>query len=732
MKKDDNKKAAAEQPILEIDSVEITYYSRVGALKAVIDFSLEVWPSESIGVVGESGCGKSTVAMAIMRYLGRNGAVTKGSIKFKGRDLLTMGEEELRKLRGADISMIYQEPMAALNPSMTVGNQLMEVPKFHFDKGAREAQAMAEQILADVRIPDPKRLMDSWPHQISGGQQQRVVIAMALLAKPSLLLLDEPTTALDVTVEAGIINLIENLARRQNTAMIFISHNMGLIARTCNRVYVMYSGQLVEKGTVQQIFESPQHPYTHGLFNCIPNLLAGKDTRPLNPIRGQLPSMNARPPGCFFSPRCDFFQKGLCDQEMGLTQLSDTHAVRCVRIKEIDWEAEENKVEHTKIDLATIGERILDVEDISKHYGITDNSVGALLKGERHKEVKAIQGMSFNVCKGQTVAIVGESGCGKSTFAKLLIGLESKTKGSMNYEDNAIDETLVQDRSPQQIGSLQMIFQNPNDTLNPTKTVGQQLARAIRKFGVADKQEISDRIDRLLDLIKLPRHYRRFKPRQLSGGQKQRVGIARAFAGNPDLVIADEPVSALDVSVQAAITELLLEIQREKSTALLFISHDLSVVRYLADRIIVMYLGRIMEQGTVEEVFAPPYHPYTEALLAAAPVADTSIGKREIVLEGELPSPLDPPKGCPFSTRCPHRIGEICDNEIPPTRVFADNHNIACHLEPEDLNKLKPVFFYRDAGDKMIYGRSSDSSSDSPSPPPGSSPAPAPAQPPAN
>ena len=705
MSKNDGK-TAKSQPILDIDGVEITYYTRAGALKAVIDFSLEVWPGESVGVVGESGCGKSTVAMAIMRYLGRNGAVTKGSIKFKGRDLLAMGDEELRRLRGADISMIYQEPMAALNPSMTIGNQLMEVPMFHFDKDAKEARAMAEQILSDVRIPDPQRLLDSWPHQISGGQQQRVIIAMALLAKPSLLLLDEPTTALDVTVEAGIINLIEDLAHRQNTAMIFISHNMGLIARTCNRVYVMYSGQLVEKGEVQQIFENPQHPYTHGLFNCIPNLLAGKETRPLNPIRGQLPSMNARPPGCFFSPRCDFFKKGLCDQELELTFLSDTHAARCARLKEIDWQAKENETKHSKIDLAEIGEQILDVEDISKHYKITDNSIGALLKGQRHKEVKAIQGMTFNVRKGQTVAIVGESGCGKSTFAKLLVGLEGKTEGSMNYEDQAIDETLVQDRSPQQIGSLQMIFQNPNDTLNPTKTVGQQLARAIRKFGVLDKQEISDRIDRLLDLIKLPHHYRDFKPRQLSGGQKQRIGIARAFAGNPDLVIADEPVSALDVSVQAAITELLLDIQREKSTALLFISHDLSVVRYLADKIIVMYLGRIMEQGTVAEVFDPPYHPYTEALLAAAPVADTSISKRELVIEGELPSPLDPPKGCPFSTRCPHRIGEICDNEIPPIHTFGDGHYIACHLEAKELNKVKPVFFYRNVGDKMIYGRS--------------------------
>ena len=715
MSKNDNK-TAKDQPILEIDGVEITYYTRAGALKAVIDFSLKVWPGESVGVVGESGCGKSTVAMAIMRYLGRNGAVTKGAIKFKGRDLLAMENEELRQLRGADISMIYQEPMAALNPSMSIGNQLMEVPRFHFNKDGREARAMAEQILSDVRIPDPKRLMDSWPHQVSGGQQQRVVIAMALLANPSLLLLDEPTTALDVTVEAGIINLIEGLAQRQNTAMIFISHNMGLIARTCNRVYVMYSGQLVEKGEVQQIFENPQHPYTHGLFNCIPNLLAGKDTRPLNPIRGQLPSMNNRPPGCFFSPRCDFFKEGLCDKELELTLLSDTHAARCARLKEIDWEAEENKTKHHKIDLAEIGECILDVKDISKHYEITDNSIGALLQGQRHKKVKAIQGMSFNVCKGQTVAIVGESGCGKSTFAKLLIGLEGKTEGSMDYQNEAIDEILVQDRSPKQIGSLQMIFQNPNDTLNPTKTVGQQLARAIHKFGVIDKKEISNRIDHLLDLIKLPRHYRGFKPRQLSGGQKQRIGIARAFAGNPDLVIADEPVSALDVSVQAAITELLLDIQREKSTALLFISHDLSVVRYLADKVIVMYLGRIMEQGTVEEVFNPPYHPYTEALLAAAPVADTSISKRELVLEGELPSPLNPPKGCPFSTRCPHRIGEICDNELPPTRTFGDGHFIACHLETKDLTKVKPVFFHRNVGDKLIYGRGGGAAEASPPP----------------
>ncbi|MDH3688408.1 MAG: ABC transporter ATP-binding protein, partial [Gammaproteobacteria bacterium] len=617
--------------ILEIRDLNLSYYTRAGEIPAVIDFSLDVYKGETIGIVGESGCGKSTVAMAIMQYMGSNGGVKSGTIDFKGKDLNAMSEEELRRLRGSAISMIYQEPFAALNPSMKVGRQLMEVPLAHEDVGEKEAYERAKQMLADVKLPDPARVMDAYPHQISGGQQQRVVIAMGLLSNPDLLLLDEPTTALDVTVEAGIVKLIAEISKKFGTSQIYISHNLGLILETCDRVFVMYSGEVVEEGTINSLFTWPRHPYTHGLFGCIPLPTADKNAAPLKPIRGQLPLPHERPNGCNFGPRCDHFVEGRCDaQEVKAEQVTgsaDDHMVRCLRWQEIDHKAEAPGGDAREP--MQIGDKVLEVSDMKKYYEVRDSSLAAMISGKGVKFVKANEALDFSAREGETVAIVGESGCGKSTFAKVLMGLETATDGEIKHNGRAIQGQSVQDRSAEQIGSLQMVFQNPSDTLNPSHTIGTQISRVIKKFGVeSDKQKIRDRVMRLLDVVKLPRDFYYRRPRQLSGGQKQRIGIARAFAGNPSMVIADEPVSALDVSVAAAVTELLMDIQREHKTTLLFISHDLSVVRYLSDRIVVMYLGMIMERGKTDEIFAPPYHPYTEALLSAVPIADPEVTKR--------------------------------------------------------------------------------------------------------
>ncbi len=687
-------------PVLEIDGLCISYFVRAGEIPAVVDFSLTLAPGESVGLVGESGCGKSTVAMAIMRYMGHNGGIVGGSIKFKGRDMGEMSEEELRKLRGSQIAMIYQEPMAALNPSMTIGKQLMEVPIIHEDASQSEAYDLALEMLRDVHLPDPERVMEAYPHQISGGQQQRVVIAMALLGKPSLLLLDEPTTALDVTVEAGIVELIAELSRRYNTALLYISHNLGLMLEVCDRIGVMYSGEVVESGHIDSIFSWPKHPYTHGLFGCIPLPHADKNARPLVAIRGQLPLPHERPPGCNFGPRCDFFEEGVCNKDaIAMTDVhtddDPAHRVRCVRWNEISQEDAIPTAEgHAPVEP---GDYVLEIDSMQKYYEVRDTSLAAMIKGQQIRYVKANEELNFRAREGETVAIVGESGCGKSTFAKVLMGLETATDGEVRFGGENIGELPVQQRSPQQLGSLQMVFQNPNDTLNPSLTIGAQIARVIRKFGVeSDPAKIRERVLTLLDTVKLPREFEWRKPRQLSGGQKQRVGIARAFAGNPATVIADEPISALDVSVAAAVTELLMEIQRENKTTLLFISHDLSAVRYLSDRVVVMYLGQIMERGTTDEVFAPPYHPYTEALLSAVPIADPQVEKRRIVLEGNLPSVLNPPKGCPFSTRCPRRIGEICDNEPPPVMFAADRHAIACHIPIDELREVAPVIKLKD------------------------------------
>lgn len=679
-----------QTPVLECRNVSISYFVRQGEIPAVVDFNLKLMPGEAHGIVGESGCGKSTVALAIMNYMGKNGRIVDGEILFEGRDMRAMSQEELRKIRGSQVAMVYQEPMASLNPSMKIGQQLAEVPLYHDEATKEEAFDRAEKMLSNVRLPDPARIMGSYPHQISGGQQQRVVIAMALLSNPRLLLLDEPTTALDVTVEAGIVELIKEISAEFGTSMIYISHNLGLILETCDRLTVMYSGEAVEVGDIHDVFDQMRHPYTRGLFNSIPVPGADKNARPLVAIPGQLPLPHLRPNGCYFGPRCDHFVDGRCNvRPFPMLEIDNDpdHHVRCVRHREIDWDAAKPKPVETEV--VTPGDVILRVENMSKHYPIGGSGLLSLARG---RVVKANEELTFRAREAETVAIVGESGCGKSTFAKVLMGLEDATSGNVTLGNVELGNLPVDKRDAKTISRLQMVFQNPFDTLNPSHTVGSQIARVIKKFGVeSDPEKIKQRVLELLDTVKLPRDFYNRRPRQLSGGQKQRIGIARAFAGNPAVVIADEPVSALDVSVQAAVTDLLMEIQREHRTTLLFISHDLSVVRYLSDRVVVMYLGRIMEEGTTEEVFAPPYHPYTEALLSAVPIADTTVKKRKIVLQGELPSPSNPPSGCPFSTRCPYAL-DVCRTTLPPKRAFGEaRHTIACHLEPAELASMEPV-----------------------------------------
>ncbi len=665
-------------PILECRDLSISYAGRAGDVAAVAGFNLTLMQGEAHGLVGESGCGKSSIALAIMRYLGRAGRVAAGRILFHGRDVLAMNSEELRRIRGGAIAMIYQEPMASLNPAMTIGEQLVEVPKYHDGVGRREAGARARAMLERVHMADAARIMGSYPHQISGGQQQRIVIAMALLSNPELLLLDEPTTALDVTVEAGIVELIRGISAEFGTSMLYISHNLGLVRETCDRVTVMYSGEAVETGPVAKVFRGARHPYTRGLIASLPVPGADKNSRPLQAIPGQLPSPRARPPGCFFGPRCAYFSADRCDAHpvpMAPVAGSPGQFSRCLRIGEIPWDAEP-AVQSGRA-AAEPGAVVLEVNALTKRFGA----------------VSANDGLSFDARRGETVAIVGESGCGKSTFARILMGLTQADSGSAELDGLDLGRLPVTRRGLQTIRSLQMIFQNPFDTLNPSRTVGSQIARVIRKLGVdGGESRIREQVLELLDLVKLPREFAERRPRQLSGGQKQRVGVARAFAGHPSVVVADEPLSALDVSVQAAVTELLIDIQRRERTTLLFISHDLSVVRYLSDRVVVMYLGMIMEQGGTSEVFAPPYHPYTEALLASVPLADHRYTRRSVVLSGEIPSASSPPAGCRFSTRCPYKIPGTCDRLAPPLQEFSARHRIACHLPREQLSAMRPVF----------------------------------------
>jgi peptide/nickel transport system ATP-binding protein len=679
-------------PILEIENLHISFFTRLTEIPAVMEFSMKVMPGEAMGLVGESGCGKSTVALAIMRDLPGIGRITQGKIRFKGRDMAEMGEAELRDIRGSQIAMVYQEPMASLNPAMRVGRQLMEVPILHERSTKQDAAQRALDMLKAVRLPDPDRIMRCYPHQLSGGQQQRIVIAMALLAKPALLLLDEPTTALDVTVETGIIELVKDLGQRFGTSILFISHNLGLIRETCDRITVMYSGEAIEMGRVDDVFGAMRHPYSQGLFRSIALPSADKNSQPLKAIPGQLPLPHQRPKGCNFGPRCDSFAAGTCDVgrvQMKTTGTGEGHESRCLRIEEIDWASRAGTAKPR--DILTRGETVLQVSHLQKHYAVRSGGVF----GGVPRTVKANEDVSLSAREREIVAIVGESGCGKSTLAKVLLGLESATSGKVLLGEVEIQDMRVGDRSPETISSIQMVFQNPFDTLNPSQSVGSQIIRTLEKFGIGkNEDERRSRMLELLDLVKLPREFAARMPRQLSGGQKQRIGIARAFAGGPKVVIADEPMSALDVSVQAAVTELLMDIQRQSKTTMLFISHDLALVRYLADRVIVMYLGHVVEQGTRQQVFAPPYHPYTEALLSAIPLADANYTKRRIILEGEIPSATNPPPGCPFQSRCQHKSkvdGKLCESTLPPMREVGEGHTIRCHLGEDVLSAMKPV-----------------------------------------
>ncbi len=512
-------------PILEIDKLSISFFTRLREIPAVMDFSVKVAPGEAVGLVGESGCGKSTVALGVMRDLGKNGRIVGGSIKFKGRNMEQMSPDELRNVRGNEIAMIYQEPMASLNPAMRIGKQLMEVPMIHEGVSEHEAYQRALEVVTDVKLPDPQRMLRSFPHQLSGGQQQRIVIAMALMSKPSLLILDEPTTALDVTVEAAVVELVKDLGKKYGTSMLFISHNLGLVLETCDRICVMYSGEAVERGDIETVFNNMQHPYTQALFRSIPLPGADKNSRPLVAIPGNFPLPHERPKGCNFGPRCDYFADGLCDE--GFVPMFDVdgdgaHESRCLRFREIDWKAPLTLAETKK--KGEIGEVVLKMDNLKKYYEVAAN---ALFGGGEKRVVKANETLSFEARESETLAIVGESGCGKSTFAKVLMGLETATGGEILLDGKNIESLPIEKRDTQTVADVQMVFQNPFDTLNPSMTVGRQIIRALEIFNIGtDDADRRERMLKLLDLVKLPREFGDRMPRQLSGGQKQRVGIA--------------------------------------------------------------------------------------------------------------------------------------------------------------------------------------------------------------
>ena len=687
-----------QEPVLSVEGLEVVYRTRSGPVRAVRDVSIGISPGEVLGLVGESGCGKSTLAFAVMNYMPPNAKATAGCILFRGRDILRMSGRELNRLRGNEMAMVYQDPMASLNPSLRIGPQLTEVLIEHSGLSRSAARADCIRMLERVRMPDPPAILHRYCHQLSGGQQQRVLIAMALLTNPALLIMDEPTTGLDVTVEAEILDLIGELKRELNTAILFISHSFGVISRVADRVAVMYAGELVEQAPVRDIFLNPQHPYTVGLLGCVPRISAAGRRGALSPIRGRVPALHETPAGCAFASRCDRARDRCRREHPEFQQAPEGHPVRCY-FPEPATPAGLQPLPAAPGAAAvpsTADAPVLEIDGLKVYYRARDRGLAGMAGRHRKGFVKAVDDVSLVAAGNSTLGIVGESGCGKTTLAKCIAGLVPPNDGKLGFAGTDAAR-IVEQRPVATLRELQMIFQNPDSTLNPKRTAGEAVARPLHLFGTVPRTGIRNEVVRLLEAVRLGEEYFDRLPAQLSGGEKQRVALARAFAGRPTLVLCDEPLSALDVSVQAAIMNLLQDFQRQYGTTIVFISHDLSAVYQLCDSVAVMYLGQICETGPVEALFEPPYHPYTEALLSAVPIPDPTLKRNEIRLMGTVPSALDPPTGCRFHTRCPRKIGPICEQEAPPCRGESEGHRIWCHIDMEELQTVEPVFSAADA-----------------------------------
>jgi peptide/nickel transport system ATP-binding protein len=667
--------AATGAPAIQLEDLEVVYRVRGVDRRVLRGVTLSIGQGESYGLVGESGCGKTTAAFAIMRYLPRNGRVVAGSIRVGGEDLVAMEDAQVRRLRATTLSMVYQNPGTALNPSIRVGDQVAEA--FTVAGAATGAAAIrAREMLEKVQIADPARVMRRYPHQLSGGMQQRVVIAMALASDPTLLILDEPTTGLDPTVEAEVLDLVARLRAELGTSVLFISHNLAVIRKMCERVGVLYAGRLVEEGPAEAILAGPRHPYTVGLLRCIPRGGLRKDRHRLDTIPGFLPQLGAELPGCVFAGRCAIAREVCHTDEPPFHAIGGGHSSRC------HFHEEAAALPRAEPPPAAARARtngsapVVQLEQASKTF-----------RQEGH-DVRALVDVDIAIRPGETLGLVGESGSGKTTLARVLLGLTAPDGGSVVQLDGEPLAPRIVKRDAAQVRALQIVFQNPDSALNRRFSIRRIIGRALTKLVGLKGDERERRLRAIADSVRFDERLLSAKPVQLSGGLKQRVAIGRAFAGDPRVVVCDEPTSALDVSVQAAILNLLADLQADEGVTYLFISHDLGVVRYLSDRIAVLYLGRLQELGDAEVVFEAPHHPYTEALLSAVPTIEGAERPR-IRLEGEIPSAADPPSGCVFHTRCPRKLGAICEQEEPPLAEVEDGHFMRCHIPIDELRTLQ-------------------------------------------
>ncbi len=691
------------QPILEAEHLCIDYRLGNQWVNAIRDVSLTISAGEIHGLVGESGSGKSTLALALMRYLAPNARVSQGDIRLDGASLLSKSRSEMEQIWGRDLCLVPQDPLAALNPAYTVGEQIAEVTRQHQGLSKNEAWAGAVAMLEKVRISDANAVAQKYPHQLSGGMQQRVVIAMALNTRPRLLILDEPTTALDVTTQAVILDLFRELLQEHQAAALYVSHDLGVIREMCQRLTVLYCGEVMASAPVAGVYQRPIHPYTIGLLASIPRVEIGASDTRLPTIPGTAPSLSQRGQGCVFAPRCPVALDRCLTEKPELETISHERMVKChlwgeidagtLQVEYKDFTAEGQKSRGTEKKFRSkeakqeaaqgTPEYVLKAQQVSKTFG--GRSLLKRLLMQRSNRVQAVKDVSVSVRRYSTLGLVGESGSGKTTLARCIVGLETADDGRMTLLDAALPPALA-DRPAALKREIQMVFQNPSDTLNPYQTVGQMLRRTLERLTSTKFTE--QRISELLDAVRLSSDYVNRFPNELSGGEKQRVALARAFAASPALVVADEPTSALDVSVQAVILNLLKDLRAREGASYLFISHDLRAVSYLADWLIVMYQGEIMEEGTTEHVYSIPSHPYTEALISAIPSTDPLGKSKHIRLMAE-PNQSAERSGCPFAGRCPRQIGRVCEDEIPPWREAGDDHRIRCHIPLDELTRLQ-------------------------------------------
>ena len=677
---------ATKAPILEVDHLAVTFYTPRGTVRAVRDASLEIHRGEVLGLVGESGCGKSTVALAVMGYLPGTARIA-GSITFEGRDIAAMSDAELSELRGNRIAMVYQDPATSLNPTMRVGPQVEEVLREHLDMDAQQARERAAELFDNVGLAGPRTIGRRYPHQLSGGMQQRVVIAMALACDPDLLIMDEPTTGLDVTTEATIIDLVVDLKERVDAGILFATHNLGVIARVADRVSVMYAGQDRGAGAGAAAVRPATAPL-HGRpaelrAEAAPPRTGRRSGCAASPAPSTPP--RSRPPTRASSHRDARSRRAAAARKRRrMLPANGGHEARCFFSEDVRaeiWGASNLRPEHE----GEVPAPVLSAKDLRQFYG-SGRRKYVLFGPLMEQPVRAVVDIDFEVASGRTLGIVGESGSGKSTTAKSIAGLIARDRGEVELHGDPLP-AKVEERTREQRAALRMVFQNPTASLNPKLPIRHAIVRALRKFAGLGRQESRTRAAELLEAVGMDPAYLDRHPGELSGGEQQRVALAGAFAAEPDLIIADEAVSALDVSVQAQVLNLLGQRQREAGTSYIFITHDLGVVRYVSDDILVLYAGHVAESGPAERVLNAPSHPYTEALLSAAPVPDPDATPTRIRLQGAVPTLRRAFPGCFFAGRCPRKVGEICDTTPPPARPGSgpSRHVIHCHIPVDEL-----------------------------------------------